>query len=127
MLNIYTDGACSSTDNTGGWAVVIVGESTLRLTTGECNNLLSGAKIHFDPKQNCTYVYGCKPNTTNNEMELHAMQVATCIAASYLHEPVTINTDSAYIANCFRDKWYERWENNNWLTARKTPVEHKQM
>lgn len=127
MIEIYTDGACSSADNTGGWAVIIVGEPLLRPTPDEYANLFDGAKYGYDTNQNCTYIVGSKSNTTNNEMELCAMQVATYVAASYLCEPATIHTDSAYISNCFKDKWYTNWEKNGWRTSRKTPVEHKEL
>lgn len=29
--------------------------------------------------------------------------------------------------NCFREKWYENWHKNQWLTAKKTPVENRDL
>ena len=31
-------------------------------------------------------------------------------------------SDSTYVVNCFRDKWYVRWEANGWRNAKKQPV-----
>lgn len=89
----------------------------------DLDNITNG----YDPDHTYTYITGSKSDTTNNEMELRAMQVAIHIAANCLTEPCTIYTDSAYISNCFRDKWYVQWEKNGWRTSRKTPVEHKEL
>lgn len=72
--------------------------------------------------------YGYKQDTTNNEMELMAMCTAIWFAITQLpSQQVTIYTDSAYIANCFRDKWYKTWQQNGWRTSRKTLVEHRSL
>ena len=34
---------------------------------------------------------------------------------------VALYTDSSYVMNCFRDRWWERWERNGWLGAGKQP------
>ena len=36
-------------------------------------------------------------------------------------------TDSAYVMNCFRDRWYEKWEKNGWLGAGKKPVTNRDL
>jgi ribonuclease HI len=36
-------------------------------------------------------------------------------------------SDSSYLTNCFREKWYEKWLRNNWITSSKTPVENKDL
>jgi ribonuclease HI len=35
---------------------------------------------------------------------------------------VEVVSDSTYVVNCFRDKWYVRWQANGWRNARKAPV-----
>src|SRR5437879_9025038 len=35
---------------------------------------------------------------------------------------VHLHTDSAYVMNCFRDRWYERWERGGWLGTNRKPV-----
>lgn len=120
MIEIYTDGACSSLDYTGGWAMIAVNCGNMEYfnTTQEHGvGLINqhGIKV------------GGAQNTTNNRMELSAIEAAMIFAANKTEEPVTIYTDSAYIANCFKDKWYIRWEQNGWRTAKKTPVEHQDL
>ena len=39
-----------------------------------------------------------------------------------LEGELTIVSDSTYVVNCFRDKWYERWQTNGWKNAKKEPV-----
>ena len=34
---------------------------------------------------------------------------------------VQVHSDSAYVVNCFRDRWYVRWEANGWRNAQKQP------
>ena len=40
---------------------------------------------------------------------------------------VAIHSDSAYVVNCFRDKWYLRWRANGWRNAQKKPVENRDL
>jgi ribonuclease HI len=45
------------------------------------------------------------------------------------HEPcrVKVHSDSAYIVNCFKQKWHVKWQKNGWVTASKKPVENKDL
>src|SRR5687768_11198837 len=36
--------------------------------------------------------------------------------------PVVVVSDSTYVVNCFRDRWYVKWEANGWRNAKKQPV-----
>ena len=40
---------------------------------------------------------------------------------------VDLFSDSAYVVNCFRDKWYVRWRQNGWRNAQKKPVENRDL
>ena len=40
---------------------------------------------------------------------------------------VEVHTDSAYVMNCFRDRWYEKWEANGWVGAGKKPVTNRDL
>jgi len=42
------------------------------------------------------------------------------LAAIPGHRTAHLHTDSAYVMNCFRDRWWERWEKNGWKSAGKT-------
>ncbi len=81
---IYTDGACSHNPGPGGWAAVLI--------YGEHHK----------------EIFGGEKNTTNNRMELRAV----IEALEALKEPcyVKVFSDSAYIVNCFQQKWYQKWE-----------------
>jgi len=91
---VYTDGACSGNPGPGGWARAVAPGGEPRGTGGE---LL----------------------TTNQQMEIQAVIEAL---RALPPGPVHVVTDSTYVANCFRDRWYERWERNGWRNSKKEPV-----
>ena len=105
ILRIYTDGACSgnqSNENVGGWGAV--------LEYGEHQKELFGGQV----------------NTTNNRMELTAV-IEALKALKAPGQTIQIFTDSSYVANCFREKWYESWEQNKWRNAAKKSVENQEL
>lgn len=69
---------------------------------------------------------GGERNTTNNIMELKAV-IEGLKAITDKKVRVEIYTDSAYIVNCFDQKWYENWIARGWLTAKKKPVENREL
>ena len=96
MLEIWTDGSCKGNgkvNNSGGWAFVATRD-----------------------KQVIYKRYGSERNTTNNRMEMIAVIEALKYAnfEANLDETVVILSDSAYVVNCIRDKWYCKWRRNNW-------------
>ena len=40
---------------------------------------------------------------------------------------VHVHSDSAYVVNCFRDRWWERWERTGWIGASKQPVANRDL
>ena len=40
---------------------------------------------------------------------------------------VAVYSDSAYVVNCFRDRWWVRWRENGWRNAQKKPVENRDL
>lgn len=104
-LKIFTDGACSGNqneDNFGGWGAIL--------------------KLGLHEKE----IYGGEADTTNNRMEL----TGVIEAFSALKKPsldIQVFTDSAYIVNCFKNRWYINWEKNGWKTAAKKPVENRDL
>ena len=116
MITIYCDGAASNNgyDNAiggYGWVVEMRGESP--------------------------FVFGGKKEgATNNEMELAAMVSALswvdgCIARGDYQlqddEQIFVYTDSAYISNCYSQKWYVNWELNGWRNAKRQEVANKEL
>ncbi|MFV0259609.1 MAG: ribonuclease H [Acidimicrobiales bacterium] len=66
---------------------------------------------------------GSDPETTNQRMELTA--VAEAIAA--LDGPLAVHSDSTYVVNCFRDRWYEGWKARGWRNANRKPVANRDL
>ncbi len=105
IIRMYTDGGCSgnqSSCNIGGWGSI--------LEMGEHRKELWGGEV----------------NTTNNRMELTAVIEAF---KALKRDGLTIHvfSDSAYVANCFREKWYESWEKNKWRNAAHKAVENQEL
>ena len=98
---VYTDGACAGNPGPGGWAAIIIDGGEER------------------------EVSGGEPSTTNQRMELRG--AIEGLAAIVGRRGVRLHTDSAYVMNCFRDRWYERWERSGWLNAGKQPVANRDL
>jgi ribonuclease HI len=98
---MYTDGACSGNPGPGGWGVIIIEEGRERELSG-------GERL-----------------TTNQRMELTAPLEGLRSLAGRRH--VAIYSDSAYVINCFRDRWYERWRKNGWINSTRKPVENRDL
>lgn len=107
MLTVYTDGACllkgkNKVGHTGhgGWAWWV---------------------------NDSFYDQGYVADTTNNVMEMLAVQQA--LAACAVHRPkkdLLIVSDSAYVVNCFKERWHERWEENGWVNSSRKPVANRE-
>lgn len=90
---VYTDGACSGNPGPGGWAWAVAPAGSP-----------SGA--------------GGEARSTNQRMEIRAVLEAL----RSLDGELVIVSDSTYVVNCFRDKWWARWQTNGWLNAKRQPV-----
>lgn len=102
---IYSDGSTRGNgrkDAVGAWAYVIIDDND--------NILAEGAEAEV--------------GTTNQRMELmgalrgleHIFQ--TMVVGDY----VCLFTDSAYLHNCYTQRWYDNWINNGWKNTKKQPV-----
>jgi ribonuclease HI len=100
-LTVYTDGACSGNPGPGGWAAIIQEDGAERA------------------------VSGAEPHTTNQRMELRG--AIEGLAAIPGRRRVHLHTDSAYVMNCFVQRWWERWEKNNWCGSDKKPVANRDL
>lgn len=102
-VRIYADGACAGNqndENYGGF----------------------GAILEFNGVQK--EIFGGERNTTNNRMELSAVIRALSLLKRK-NLTVHIFSDSAYLINCFRQRWYESWQKNGWKNSKKQDVENK--
>jgi ribonuclease HI len=100
-IDIITDGACSGNPGPGGWATIIVASD------GIVNEFSGNAA-----------------NTTNNQMELHAIIVGLQKVDS--HAEVHIHTDSQYVINGIT-KWVFGWQKNGWRTKDGKAVENQEL
>jgi ribonuclease HI len=66
---------------------------------------------------------GFDPATTNQRMEL----AAALHAVQSNPGPVRVISDSTYVVNCFRDRWYEGWERRGWKNSKGQPVENQDL
>lgn len=66
---------------------------------------------------------GGDPNTTNQRMELKA----ALEAVKNVERPLVVVSDSTYVVNCFKDKWYEGWIKRGWKNSNKKPVANQDL
>ena len=112
IYKIYCDGAVSNNgyeNAIGGWAYVILDDKDTILF--EENNFEKYA--------------------TNNRMELYSCykgldKLLTEITLKE-EDKIEVYTDSAYLHNCYSQKWYLSWLRNNWLNSKKQPVANKNL
>jgi ribonuclease HI len=100
-IKVYCDGACSGNPGPGGWAALLIEGGAERA------------------------VAGAEPQTTNQRMEIRAALEG--LAAIAGRRRVHVHSDSAYVVNCFRDRWWERWERTGWIGANKQPVANRDL
>ena len=92
---LYTDGSCDiNKGGEGSWAYVIVDPET-DISVRSCAQRVMG--------------------TTNNRMELQA--IIEGLKQFRKDTSVEVISDSAYVVNCFLQKWYVKWRQNNWYSS----------
>lgn len=105
FIKIYTDGACSGNQfdtNIGGWGAV--------LEYGEYRK----------------EIFGGEPDTTNNRMEITAL-IKGLSALTKKDYDILVFSDSSYLIDCLRKRWYEKWIANEWKKADRKPVENRDL
>lgn len=111
-FNVYCDGSCrnnGSSNAIGAWGFVILDEE---------DNIIS---------KECGEEY---ENVTNQRMEMKALLMACYIAETYINsafDEIHIYVDSAYLHNCYNQKWYASWQNNGWKNSKKQPVANRDL
>jgi ribonuclease HI len=100
VITVYTDGACRGNPGRGGWAWAVPGGR---------------------------YASGAEPATTNQRMEitaaLEALRTLTADGAS----DVDVVSDSTYVVNCFKDRWWQGWQRRNWRNSQNKPVANRDL
>jgi len=95
---VYTDGACSGNPGPGGWAWAVAPGGSPAASGGDSL-------------------------TTNQRMEI----TAALEALQTIEGPVVVVSDSTYVVNCFRDKWWEGWLRKGWINSQRKPVANRDL
>jgi ribonuclease HI len=69
------------------------------------------------------FASGAEPLSTNQRMEIKAALEAVLA----LEGPLEVVSDSTYVVNCFRDRWWEGWLARGWLNKAKRPVANRDL
>jgi ribonuclease HI len=96
---VYTDGAALGNPGPAGWAWIV--------TDGG------------------PYASGSEPHSTNQRMEIRA--VLDELQALPSDGRIHVRSDSTYVVNCFRDRWWESWIARGWLNKAKKPVANRDL
>lgn len=96
-LDVYTDGAFSK--GHGGWA-------------------WSALDIWCEAS-------GYEADTTSQRMELRAaLEAVQALGPRYR---LRLHSDSAYLINCFEQKWYDGWQRRGWVGSNGQPVANRDL
>ena len=95
---VYTDGACSGNPGPGGWAWAVAPSGSPWASGGELRS-------------------------TNQRMEIRAVLEAL----RALPGRVDVVSDSTYVVNCFRDRWWEGWLRRGWVNSQRKPVANRDL
>jgi ribonuclease HI len=99
-VTVYTDGACRGNPGRGGWAWAVPGGP---------------------------YASGADPATTNQRMEIKAALEALRYWTTQPVSEIDVVSDSTYVVNCFRDRWWQGWQKRGWLNSQKKPVANRDL
>lgn len=108
---IYTDGSAKGSDyahRAGGWSFVILHDGDV---------VAEGS--------------GGENDTTNQRMELRAavegIRNALHLAGRSKDAVFEIYSDSAYLVNCYIQRWYKGWQRYGWYTKEGKPVKNQDL
>jgi len=111
IIKVWTDGGTrgNGTENAlGAWGYWGVYDFNL-------------AKMNFEGG-------GVVESTTNQRMELTAaLEALKRTKILNIEAPVFLYTDSAYLYNCWKQRWYSKWMSNGWINSKEEPVSNKDL
>jgi len=69
------------------------------------------------------FASGAEARSTNQRMEI----TAAWRAVEAIDGPLEVRSDSTYVVNCFRDRWWEGWLARNWHNSQRKPVANRDL
>jgi ribonuclease HI len=69
------------------------------------------------------FASGAEAHTTNQRMEIDAAFQAVRALPGLLE----VVSDSTYVVNCFKQRWYAGWHANGWRNSQKKPVANRDL
>ena len=99
-VTVYTDGACRGNPGPGGWAWAV---------------------------PDGPYASGSDPATTNQRMEITAALEALRFWTGQAASDIQVVSDSTYVVNCFKDRWWQGWQRRNWRNSANKQVANRDL
>jgi ribonuclease HI len=100
-VTVYTDGSCLGNPGRGGWAWAI---------------------------PDGPFASGADAQTTNQRMEVTAVLEALRALRPVAGDAgIDVVSDSTYVVNCFRDRWWAGWHRRNWRNSQGKPVANRDL
>jgi len=98
---VYTDGSCLGNPGPGGWAWIVPDGPSAS---------------------------GGDPATTNQRMEVTAtLEALRALLGTPGGLPIEVVSDSTYVVNCFRQRWWEGWLRRGWRNSAGKPVANRDL
>ncbi len=69
------------------------------------------------------FASGAEAHTTNQRMEI----TAAYEAVRALPGPLLVMSDSTYVVNCFRERWWAGWRARGWRNSKRQPVANRDL
>jgi ribonuclease HI len=104
------------------WSTVASTPATVVYTDGACSgNPGPGGWAWVVPDG--AFASGYAPQATNQRMEI----MAAFEAVGALPGRLEVRSDSTYVVNCFRDRWWEGWLARGWVNSQRKPVANRDL
>ena len=99
MRIVYTDGSCLGNPGPGGWAWA---------------------------EPDGPFESGAERMTTNQRMEVTAvLRLLTTLELG--DDDLLVRSDSTYVVNCFKNRWWAGWRRRGWRNSQGKPVANRDL